>query len=165
MLPLPPLRPPDLSGVGPSLTRIFFELDGVVNMDPLAARPRSRGPASVSPPSTRSRASGEQDAADHHDPQEADDGDTSREYTPSGAQNPPLSHVVPPSRTSTTAATPTANSPLEISRARQQPECRGHRQHCAREGTQHNASPREVVERTQRARSYQSPQSSTPGLR
>src|SRR5216684_3208292 len=40
---------------------------------------------------------------------------------PSGAQNPPLSQVVPPSRTSTTAATPAAKSAFEISRARQSP--------------------------------------------
>ena len=48
-------------------------------------------------------------------------GETNREYAPSGAQNPPLSHVVPPSNTSTTAATPAANSAFEISPARQSP--------------------------------------------
>src|SRR5439155_25356565 len=48
-------------------------------------------------------------------------GETNREYAPSGAQNPPLSHVVPPSKTSTTAATPAAKSPFEISPARQSP--------------------------------------------
>src|SRR6267378_3445384 len=48
-------------------------------------------------------------------------GETKREQTPSGAQNPPLSQVVPPSKTSTTAATPAAKSGFEISRARQNP--------------------------------------------
>ena len=48
-------------------------------------------------------------------------GETNREYAPSGAQNPPLSHVVPPSNVSTTAATPAAKSAFEISPARQNP--------------------------------------------
>ena len=48
-------------------------------------------------------------------------GETNREYAPSGAQNPPLSHVVPPSKTSTTAATHAAKSAFEISPARQSP--------------------------------------------
>src|SRR5262249_55633333 len=48
-------------------------------------------------------------------------GDTKREYAPSGAQNPPLIHVVPPSSTRTTAATPAAKSALEICPARQSP--------------------------------------------
>jgi len=46
-------------------------------------------------------------------------GETKREYAPSGAQNPPVSHVVPPSKTSTTAAIPAAKSAFEISAARQ----------------------------------------------
>ena len=48
-------------------------------------------------------------------------GEMKREYMPSGAQTPPLSQVVPPSKTSTTAATPTAKSALDICRARQSP--------------------------------------------
>ena len=44
-----------------------------------------------------------------------------REYAPSGAQNPPLSQVVPPSTPSTIAATPAANKAFEISPARQSP--------------------------------------------
>ena len=48
-------------------------------------------------------------------------GQMNREYAPSGAQKPPLSQVVPPSKTSTTAATPPAKSAFEISRARQSP--------------------------------------------
>ena len=37
-------------------------------------------------------------------------GETKREKAPSGAQKPSLIHMVPPSRTSTTAATPSAKS-------------------------------------------------------
>jgi hypothetical protein len=48
-------------------------------------------------------------------------GETNREYAPSGAQNPPFSHVVPPSEMSTTAATPAAKSPFEINPPRQSP--------------------------------------------
>src|SRR5712691_2633950 len=48
-------------------------------------------------------------------------GETKRDQAPSGAQNPPLSHVVPPSKTSTTAATPAAKSAFEISPARHSP--------------------------------------------
>ncbi len=48
-------------------------------------------------------------------------GETNREYAPSGAQTPPLTHVVPPRKTSTTAATPAAKSVFEISLARQSP--------------------------------------------
>jgi hypothetical protein len=39
-------------------------------------------------------------------------GEMNREYAPSGAQNPSPAHVVPPSRTSTTAATPAERSGL-----------------------------------------------------
>src|SRR6185437_12052019 len=42
-------------------------------------------------------------------------------YPPSGAQKPSRAQVVPPSRTSTTAATPSANAALEIISARQSP--------------------------------------------
>ena len=48
-------------------------------------------------------------------------GETNLEYAPAGAQNPSLIHVVPPSKTSTSAATPTAKSALEIKPARQRP--------------------------------------------
>jgi hypothetical protein len=48
-------------------------------------------------------------------------GETNLEWAPSGAQNPPLSHVVPPSKASTTAATPAAKSAFEISPARHSP--------------------------------------------
>src|SRR5277367_4948507 len=48
-------------------------------------------------------------------------GDMRREYAPSGAQNPPLIHVVPPARTSTTAATAMAKRVFEIRPARQRP--------------------------------------------
>src|SRR5262245_7518869 len=48
-------------------------------------------------------------------------GQTKREYAPSGAQNPSLSHVVPPSTPSTTAITPNPKSVLEIIPARQSP--------------------------------------------
>ena len=48
-------------------------------------------------------------------------GETNREYAPSGAQNPLLSHVVPPSTPSTTATTPAVKSAFEISLARQSP--------------------------------------------
>jgi hypothetical protein len=41
---------------------------------------------------------------------------------PSGAQNPSLAQVVPPSRTSRTAATPTPKSAFEIVPARQNPK-------------------------------------------
>src|SRR5262245_28223921 len=42
-------------------------------------------------------------------------GEMNCEKAPSGAQNPPLSHVAPPSKTSTTAATPDAKSAFETS--------------------------------------------------
>src|SRR5690242_6888644 len=48
-------------------------------------------------------------------------GQTNREYAPSGAQSPPLTHVVPPSTPSTTTATPAPNSLFEISPARHSP--------------------------------------------
>lgn len=48
-------------------------------------------------------------------------GETNREYVPSGAQNPLFSHVAPPSRVNTTAATPTAKSAFEINSARHSP--------------------------------------------
>src|ERR1700729_2580355 len=48
-------------------------------------------------------------------------GETKREKAPSGAQNPPLSQVVPPSKTSNRAAIPAAKSGFEISPARQSP--------------------------------------------
>jgi hypothetical protein len=41
---------------------------------------------------------------------------------PSGAQNPPLTQVVPPATASTTAVTPAAKSELEINLARQSPK-------------------------------------------
>jgi hypothetical protein len=43
------------------------------------------------------------------------------EYALSGGQNPCLAHVVPPARTSTTAATPTPKNPFEMTPARQSP--------------------------------------------
>jgi hypothetical protein len=49
-------------------------------------------------------------------------GEMKREKTPSGAQNPPLTQVVLPSKTSTTAATPAAKSEFDICRARQSPK-------------------------------------------
>ena len=48
-------------------------------------------------------------------------GETKREYAPSGAQNPPLSQVVPLSKTSNSAATPAAKRAFENSPARQSP--------------------------------------------
>ena len=48
-------------------------------------------------------------------------GETNREKAPSGAQNPALIQVVPPSTPSTTAPTPAAKRAFEISRARQSP--------------------------------------------
>jgi hypothetical protein len=48
-------------------------------------------------------------------------GETNREKAPDGAQNPLHSHVVPPSNTSTTAATPAVKTAFEISLARQSP--------------------------------------------
>src|ERR1700730_10590197 len=48
-------------------------------------------------------------------------GETNREKAPSGAQNPSLIQVVPPSTPSTTATTPTVNSEFEIIPARQSP--------------------------------------------
>jgi hypothetical protein len=48
-------------------------------------------------------------------------GETRQEYAPSGAQKPLLIHVVPPSKTSTTAATPAANNLFEINPPRQNP--------------------------------------------
>jgi hypothetical protein len=47
--------------------------------------------------------------------------ETNREYAPSGAQNPWLAHVVPPSRTRTTAATPAEKIAFEMIPARQSP--------------------------------------------
>src|SRR3954471_23432998 len=44
-----------------------------------------------------------------------------REKAPSGAQIPLLAHVVPPAKTSGTAATPTQNNAFEIIPARQSP--------------------------------------------
>src|SRR5215472_16005911 len=48
-------------------------------------------------------------------------GETNLEYAPAGAQNPSLIHVVPPSKTSRSAATPIEKSAFEISPARQSP--------------------------------------------
>ena len=48
-------------------------------------------------------------------------GQTNREEAPSGAQNPPLTHVVPPNTPSTTTATPAPKRAFEISPARQSP--------------------------------------------
>jgi hypothetical protein len=48
-------------------------------------------------------------------------GEMNREYAPSGAQIPSLAHVVPPIRTSTTAATPAEKNAFEIIPARQSP--------------------------------------------
>src|SRR5262245_9815539 len=48
-------------------------------------------------------------------------GEMNREYAPSGAQKPSLAQVVPDSRTSTTAATPTAKNPFDMTPARQSP--------------------------------------------
>src|ERR1700737_4411048 len=48
-------------------------------------------------------------------------GEPNHEKAPSGAQNPPLNHVVPPSTPSTTATTPTVKSAFEINLARQRP--------------------------------------------
>src|SRR6266550_3245055 len=75
---------------------------------------------SPSPSSTRRGTSG-QDSARDHDPHQADDGPDEPRQAPSGAQNPPLSHVVPPSTPRTTTATPAPNSRFEISLARQSP--------------------------------------------
>src|SRR5262249_30702619 len=48
-------------------------------------------------------------------------GQITAEYKPSGAQNPPDSHVVPPSTPMSTTPTATAKRPFEISPARQNP--------------------------------------------
>jgi hypothetical protein len=48
-------------------------------------------------------------------------GQIAREWAPSGAQIPSFAHVVPPNRTSTTAATPAENDRLEIIRACRSP--------------------------------------------
>src|SRR5581483_11558906 len=48
-------------------------------------------------------------------------GKTNREYSPSGAQIPPLIHVVPPRTPRTTAPTPIRKAEFEIRPARQSP--------------------------------------------
>jgi len=73
-------------------------------------------------------------------------GETNREQAPSGAQNPPLSHVVPPSKTSTTAPTPAAKSAFEIRPARQRPNAEAIISIARGNELKHDKRPREVVQ-------------------
>src|SRR5437879_1645781 len=68
-------QPPSVCGadepivISPTVHGAWF-----ASLGPCAACPRTGGPASASPSSTRSRTSGQEDPAHDHDPHEADDG-------------------------------------------------------------------------------------------
>jgi hypothetical protein len=110
------------------------------------ACPRSRGPASASPSSTRSGTSGQEDPAHDHDPHQADDG---RDEPRIGAVRCPESTALPrgaAQQDEHDGCDPRREECVRDQPGPPEPERPGHDQHRPRERSQHDAGPRQVVQ-------------------
>src|SRR5262249_33221772 len=102
-------------------------------------------PASIAA-RTRRRAAAQQDPVHDQNPCETDDGRDEPRIGAIWCPNPPLTHVVPPSKTSTIAANAWRKQRVRNQTSSPEPERARHDQHCARKRAEHDAGPREIVQ-------------------